>query len=53
MIEVPSGGQTEVVVAVVVPVVVDAEPAGIEVAEVDTVAVRVDILSAPIHTTES
>jgi len=41
-VEVPSGGNADVVVAVVVPVVVDVETLRIEVAHVDVVAVRVD-----------
>ena len=43
--------ETEIVVGVVVPVVVDVEPVGIEIADVDTVAVRVDRLPAPIRGT--
>ena len=40
----PRGGQADVVVAVVVPVVVDIEPVLVEVADIDTVAVRSDIV---------
>ena len=49
----PAGGQTEVVVPVVVPVVVDVEAILIEVTDVDAVAVRVEILLIPIHGTKS
>ena len=47
----PSRGQTDVVVAVVVPVVVDVQPVRIEVADVDPVAVRVDMLPASVRVT--
>ena len=40
--EVPRGRQTDVAVAVVVPVVVDVQPVLVEVADVDPVAVRGD-----------
>ncbi|OGZ18511.1 MAG: hypothetical protein A2Z68_02685 [Candidatus Nealsonbacteria bacterium RBG_13_38_11] len=42
--EVPSGRDAQVVVAVVIPVVVDVETLRIEVADVDTVAVRIYII---------
>ena len=41
--EVPGRRHTDVVVTVVIPVVVDVEPVVVEVADVDTVAVRVQI----------
>ena len=37
-------GETDVVVAVVIPVVVDIEAVLVEVADIDTVAVRSDIV---------
>ena len=51
-IEVPGRPETDVVVAVVVPVV-DVETLGIEVADVDAVTVRVEILLVPIRVTEN
>lgn len=49
----PGGRNTEIVVHVVIPVVVDVEPVGIELANVDTVAVRIERLPASIHVTEA
>ena len=49
--EVPSGRQTEVVVTVVIPVVVDIEPIRIEVAHVDAVAIGVHELPTLIYIT--
>lgn len=49
----PGGRHTEIVVAIVVPVVVDVEAASIEVANVDTVTVRVEILLVSICVTET
>ena len=49
----PGDRQTQVGVPVVVPVVVDVEAIGIEIADVHAVAVRVEILSAPIRGTEA
>ena len=40
----PGGRQTEVIIAVIIPVVVDVQTVGIEVADVDTVAVRIHII---------
>ena len=49
----PSGGNTQVVVAVVVPVVVDVETLPIEVANIDAVAVRVhDVCLPPSNSPE-
>ena len=45
----PGRRETEIVVAAVVPVVVDIETLDIEVADVNVIAVRVDYLPAPIH----
>lgn len=45
--EVPRGRDADVVVTVVVPVVVDVEPVVVEVADVDTVTVRVQSCSFP------
>jgi len=47
----PGGGQADVVIAVIVPVVVDVETVGVEVADVDTVAVRIHLLPAPVRVT--
>ena len=47
----PSRGHADVVVAVVVPVVVDVQAVSIEVADVDPVAVRVDMLPASVRVT--
>lgn len=44
-IEVPGGRQTDVVIAVVVPVVVDVQTILVEVADVDPVAVRGEVTS--------
>ena len=49
----PGGRHAEIVVAIVVPVVVDVETVGIEVANVDMVAVRVEILLVSICVTEA
>ena len=46
----PGRRETEVVVALVVPIVVDVETLGVEVADVDVIAVRVDYLPASIRT---
>ena len=43
-IEVPSGRDAQIVVTVVIPVVVEVETIGIEVAKVDMVAIRVNAL---------
>ena len=43
----PSGRDSEVVVTVVIPVVVEVETLVVEVTEVDTVAVRVQIIAFP------
>lgn len=50
-IEVPGTGDAEVVVAVVVPVVVDVEAAGIEIADVDAIAIRIHCLPALFRAT--
>lgn len=51
-IEVPGGGHAEAVVAVVVPIVVDVQALGVEVAHVHAVAVRVHRkLLAPVYAT--
>jgi len=42
--EVPGGGDGQIVIAIVIPVVVDLEAGSIEVAEVDAVAVRIHII---------
>ncbi len=42
--EVPRGGDTDVVVAVVIPVVVDIQTVSIKVADVNTVAVRIHVI---------
>ena len=47
----PGRGKTEVVVAIVIRVVVDVQTRCIEVADVDTVAVRIHILFAPVRGT--
>ncbi len=47
----PGGGDADVVIAVVVPVVVDVQAVGIEVANVDTIAVRIHLLPVPVHVT--
>ena len=49
----PGSRQPDVAVAVVVPIVADVEPVGIEVADVDTVTVRVEILPASVCVTET
>jgi len=49
----PGGGQTKIVVGVVVPVVVDLETVGIEPADIHAVTVRVERLSASIYVTEA
>ena len=50
-VELPCRRQPDVAVPAVVPVVVDVETVGVEVADVDPVAVRVDMLPAPIRGT--
>lgn len=49
----PGSRETEIVVAVVIPVVVDVETLGVEVADVHTIAVRVANIarSHPCHRT--
>lgn len=47
----PSRGHADVGVAIVVPVVVDVQAVRIKVADVDPVAVRVDMLPAPVRAT--
>jgi len=47
----PGGRQTEVIIAVIIPVVVDVQTVGIEVADVDTVAVRIHTLPVSVHGT--
>jgi hypothetical protein len=49
----PGGRHGHVVIAVIVPVVVDIETVGIEVADVDAVAVRIHLLPASINATEA
>ena len=49
----PGRRNADVVVTVVVPVVIDVQTLGIEVADVDTVTVRVEILLIPICVTRS
>jgi len=51
--EVPNGGKADVVIAIVIPVVVDIETTWVEVTDIDTVAVRVKNLPIFIQTTES
>jgi hypothetical protein len=46
----PGTRETEIVVAVVVPVVVDVETLGVEIADVDVIAVRVDFCPLPSGT---
>jgi hypothetical protein len=43
------GSKTDVVVAIVVPVVVDVETILIEIADIDAVAIGVEILFVSIH----
>lgn len=43
--EVPGGSQADVVVAVVIPVVVDVQAVLVEVADVDAVAAGVEIIA--------
>jgi hypothetical protein len=43
-IEVPSGRDAQIVIGAIIPVVVDIETTVVEVADVDTVAVRVNAL---------
>jgi hypothetical protein len=49
--ELPGGRQPNVVVAVVVPVVVDIQTIGIEVADVDAVATQPVSVPAPVRVT--
>ena len=42
--EVPGGGDGQIAIAIVIPIVVDLEAGSIEVAEVDAVAVRIHII---------
>ena len=42
--EVPDGGETEIVIAIVIGVVVDVQTIGVEIADIDAVAVRVENL---------
>ena len=42
--EVPRGGDTDVVIAVVIPVVVDIQTVSIKVTDVNTVAVRIHVI---------
>lgn len=48
--ELPSGGDTDAVVTVVIPVVADIEAVLVEAAEVDAVAVRVHRGSPSVYT---
>ena len=49
----PGSRQPDAAVAVVVVPVVDAQTLGIEVADVDTVTVRVEILLVSVHVTRN
>ncbi len=42
MREHPRGGQTEIAIAIAIPIVVEIETVGVEVADIDAVAVRID-----------
>ena len=50
---VPRGRNGEIVIAVAIPIVVDIQTIGIEIAKIDAVAIRVQIMHAFIHTTRN